>query len=105
MGYGVAAFVYYTLYGAMYALPLLALAGVLRWLGIDPAALAGDLWQLLRLVLVLIVLLLPGYRAKLAADAHAGGATFLQAHAASGATLRVHLSFLPIVGRFFGRDE
>ncbi len=50
--------------------------------------------------------ILASYRAKLAADAYArGGTGLLEAHTIAGAQLRANLSFLPVIGRFFGGDD
>ena len=58
-------------------------------------------------VAILFAFVSAGRRAHLAALAFAEGAmSFLEAHNFSGGALRVELSFLPIIGRFFkSRDK
>lgn len=58
--------------------------------------------QIIGLLVFAYIFLLPGYRAKLASDAYGDcDMEFWEAHRVSGAILKIELSSLPIIGKFF----
>jgi len=56
--------------------------------------------------MLIYLFILPAYRAKLAAEVYGERDTgFWNAHILSGTMLRVHLSFLPIIGKLFEKND
>ncbi len=97
--------IYHSIYSFLYLLPLFVLMFGVKVLNLDLSKyfdLLGPLKPILGLFLLAYAILLPGYRAKLASDAYGDrDMKFWEAHFVSGAILKTHLSFLPIIGRFF----
>ncbi len=99
-------FIFHSIYTFLYLSPFIILMIVSRALNLG---LSYDLNRLgnFKLIFVLLVVayvfVLPGYRAKLASEAYGErDMGFWEAHAVSGAILKTHLSFLPVIGKFFG---
>lgn len=66
----------------------------------------GSLRQIIGLVFLAYAIFLPSYRAKLASEAYGDrDVGFWEAHTISGAILKTHLSFLPIIGRLFEKKS
>ena len=98
MTYLAAFLVYEWLYGMLYVVPG-ALVTILaaRWLHFLGVVLG---------IFSLLMFFLASYRAHLAAQAYGqDDIGFWKAHSISGQTLRVHLAFLPLVGRWFYKGE
>src|SRR5512143_2640846 len=107
----VARAVYYFMYWIIYLSPIMVLMFAQRTFGFE-LDLAGSMEALgvFKYVIIILVVgymfVLPGYRANLAADAYGDREMgFWEAHVVSGAILRTHLSFLPVIGGFFRKHD
>lgn len=97
--------VYYTIYSFLYSIPFICLWTISAALNFDLPKFINELGlskAAIEVLVLVCLVLLPGYRAKLASDAYGDrDMKFWEAHSVSGAILKSHLSFLPIVGKFF----
>ncbi len=107
----VSRFVYHIFYTIYYMLPIIILM------------LIGKTWNvsftlrdyldslgIFKIVIVLPVVayffILPSYRAKIAANVYGDSDIgFWTAHSISGTILKSHMTFLPIIGKFFEKDK
>ncbi len=107
MARSVSGFLYYILYSIIYMLPILILFIICETFHFDVLqyfARFGALRTLIGVLLLIYLFILPIYRAKLALEAYGDRDVNLwEAHGVSGVVFKTHLSFLPIVGPFFGK--
>jgi hypothetical protein len=104
-------FIYHIIYTFFYVSPIIILMFAEKALDLNfdlrsYIEALGIFKFIIILAVVAYVFVLPGYRAKLASDAYGeGDIGFWEAHVVSGTILKSHLSFLPIIGKFFEKNE
>jgi hypothetical protein len=105
----ISGFMFYLFYSVMYLLPFVILFFVAQALNLDLRQYldrSGVLKLIFLILFVLYAMLLPGYRAKLAANAYGErDMSLIEAHSVSGAIVRAHMSYLPIIGRFYEKKD
>lgn len=65
----------------------------------------GVFRKIIGFFVLIYMMFLPGYRAKLASEEYGGDIGFWEAHRISGVILKTHLSFLPIIGPLFNKED
>jgi hypothetical protein len=97
--------IYHMIYSVMYLSPFILLMFICKILNLDLGQYLdhiGAFKQIIALPVLAYAFVLPGYRAKLAADAYGErDMGFWEAHSVSGVILKTNLSFLPIIGKLF----
>ncbi len=104
----ISGFIFYIFYFIMYMSPIIIPFLICESLNIDVSPYLerlGAFRKIIGFFVLIYMMILPGYRAKLASEEFGIDTGFWEAHKISGVILKTHLSFLPIIGPFFNKEN
>ena len=90
-------------------MPFIILMLIIEATGVDIAKYRVQIEPLipiLGIIFLAYALIVPAYRGKLVSEAYGErDIPFWEAHSVSGTIFRSHLSFIPVIGKFFSRPK